>query len=453
MMAKAKTTFFCQNCGTQHAKWMGQCSACNEWNTIVEEVIQKEVAREWKQTNAAKIIAKPLKIEEIQLNAEERIPTKNKELDTVLGGGLVKGSVTLLGGEPGIGKSTLILQISLAIPDKVLYVSGEESQSQIKMRAERIQKNASNCLILTETNTQQIFKNIEKVKPQVLVIDSIQTLHTNAIDASPGSISQIRETTAELIKFAKETGTPVLLIGHINKEGQIAGPKILEHMVDVVLQFEGDRNHTYRILRSQKNRFGSTAELGIYEMLSDGLREVSNPSEILISKKDADLSGTAISSTLEGIRPLMIEVQALVSTAVYGTPQRTTTGYNLKRLHMVLAVLEKRAGFKLAAKDVFLNITGGISIDDPAIDLAVVASILSSNQDIAISPNVCFAAEIGLAGEIRPVSKIDQRILEAKKLGYKTFVASKYNKITLKESGIKLILVGKIEEVFATLFA
>jgi len=453
MMAKAKTTFFCQNCGTQHAKWMGQCSACNEWNTIVEEVIQKEVAREWKQTNAAKIIAKPLKIEEIQLNAEERIPTKNKELDTVLGGGLVKGSVTLLGGEPGIGKSTLILQISLAIPDKVLYVSGEESQSQIKMRAERIQKNASNCLILTETNTQQIFKNIEKVKPQVLVIDSIQTLHTSAIDASPGSISQIRETTAELIKFAKETGTPVLLIGHINKEGQIAGPKILEHMVDVVLQFEGDRNHTYRILRSQKNRFGSTAELGIYEMLSDGLREVSNPSEILISKKDADLSGTAISSTLEGIRPLMIEVQALVSTAVYGTPQRTTTGYNLKRLHMVLAVLEKRAGFKLAAKDVFLNITGGISIDDPAIDLAVVASILSSNQDIAISPNVCFAAEIGLAGEIRPVSKIDQRILEAKKLGYKTFVASKYNKITLKESGIKLILVGKIEEVFATLFA
>ena len=453
MMAKAKTTFFCQNCGTQHAKWMGQCSACNEWNTIVEEVIQKEVAREWKQSNAAKTISKPLKIEEIQLNAEERIPTKNKELDTVLGGGLVKGSVTLLGGEPGIGKSTLILQISLAIPDKVLYVSGEESQSQIKMRAERIQKNASNCLILTETNTQQIFKNIEKVQPQVLVIDSIQTLHTNAIDASPGSISQIRETTAELIKFAKETGTPVLLIGHINKEGQIAGPKILEHMVDVVLQFEGDRNHTYRILRSQKNRFGSTAELGIYEMLSDGLREVSNPSEILISKKDADLSGTAISSTLEGIRPLMIEVQALVSSAVYGTPQRTTTGYNLKRLHMVLAVLEKRAGFKLAAKDVFLNITGGISIDDPAIDLAVVASILSSNQDIAISPNVCFAAEIGLAGEIRPVSKIDQRILEAKKLGYKTFVASKYNKITLKESDIKLILVGKIEEVFATLFA
>ena len=452
-MAKAKTTFFCQNCGTQHAKWMGQCNACNEWNTIVEEVVQKEVARAWKQSNTAKTISKPLKIEEIQLNAEERIPTQNNELDTVLGGGLVKGSVTLLGGEPGIGKSTLILQVALAIPHKVLYVSGEESQSQIKMRAERIQKNASNSLILTATNTQEIFKNIEQTIPEILVIDSIQTLHTNAIEASPGSISQIRETTAELIKFAKETGTPVLLIGHINKEGQIAGPKILEHMVDVVLQFEGDRNHTYRILRSQKNRFGSTAELGIYEMFSNGLREVSNPSEILISKKDADLSGTAIASTLEGVRPLMIEVQALVSTAVYGTPQRTTTGYNLKRLHMVLAVLEKRAGFKLAAKDVFLNITGGISIDDPAIDLAVVASILSSNQDIAISPNVCFAAEIGLAGEIRPVSKIDQRISEAKKLGYKTFVASKYNKITVKEDGIKLILVGKIEEVFATLFA
>ena len=452
-MAKAKTTFFCQNCGTQHAKWMGQCNACNEWNTIVEEVVQKEVAREWKQSNAAKTISKPLKIEDIQLNAEERIPTKNKELDTVLGGGLVKGSVTLLGGEPGIGKSTLILQVALAISHKVLYVSGEESQSQIKMRAERIQKNSSNCLILTATNTQEIFKNIENTAPQILVIDSIQTLHTNAIEASPGSISQIRETTAELIKFAKETGTPVLLIGHINKEGQIAGPKILEHMVDVVLQFEGDRNHTYRILRSQKNRFGSTAELGIYEMFSSGLREVSNPSEILISKKDDDLSGTAIASTLEGVRPLMIEVQALVSSAVYGTPQRTTTGYNLKRLHMVLAVLEKRAGFKLAAKDVFLNITGGISIDDPAIDLAVVASILSSNQDIAISPNVCFAAEIGLAGEIRPVSKIDQRISEAKKLGYKTFVASKYNKITVREDGIKLILVGKIEEIFATLFA
>ncbi|WP_435260790.1 DNA repair protein RadA [Tenacibaculum sp. nBUS_03] len=453
-MAKTKTTFFCQNCGTQHAQWVGQCNICKQWNTIVEEVLQKEEKRTWKTAdNTQRRVSKPLRVEEIQLNPEERFGTKNKELDTVLGGGLVKGAVVLLGGEPGIGKSTLLLQIALQIPQKVLYVSGEESQSQIKMRAERLDIKNSNCLILTETKTQQIFKNIEEVQPDVLVIDSIQTLHTNSIEASPGSISQIRETSAELIKFAKETATPVLLIGHINKEGHIAGPKILEHMVDVVLQFEGDRNHTYRILRSQKNRFGSTAELGIYEMLSTGLREVSNPSEILISKKDADLSGTAIASTLEGVRPLMIEIQALVSTAVYGTPQRSTTGYNLKRLNMILAVLEKRAGFKLGAKDVFLNITGGIQVDDPAIDLAVVAAILSSNQDLAINPNVCFAAEVGLAGEIRPVSKIDQRIIEAEKLGYKTFVASKYNKITLKKHAIKLVLVGKIEEAFATLFA
>jgi DNA repair protein RadA/Sms len=453
-MAKTKTTFFCQNCGTQHAKWVGQCGACKEWNTIVEEVIQKEEKRSWKQKPSAKQVIKPLRVNEIQLNPEERVVTNNNELDTVLGGGLVKGSIILLGGEPGIGKSTLLLQVALKIKQKVLYVSGEESQSQIKMRAERLEEASnSNCLILTETNTQQIFKHIEKEAPYVLVIDSIQTLHTNSIEASPGSISQIRETAAELIKFAKETATPVLLIGHINKEGHIAGPKILEHMVDVVLQFEGDRNHTYRILRSQKNRFGSTSELGIYEMLSTGLREVLNPSEILISKKDADLSGTAIASTLEGVRPLMIEVQALVSTAVYGTPQRSTTGYNLKRLHMILAVLEKRAGFKLGAKDVFLNITGGIHVDDPAIDLAVVAAILSSNQDIAINPNVCFAAEVGLAGEIRPVSKIEQRILEAEKLGYKTFVASKYNKVTTKNPTIKLVLVGKIEEAFATLFA
>ena len=452
-MAKVKTSFFCQNCGAQTPKWTGQCSTCNEWNTIVEEVIQKEDKRRGKQSTSLKQKAKPLRIDEIQLNPEERIKTNNNELDTVLGGGLVKGSVTLLGGEPGIGKSTLLLQVALSISQKVLYVSGEESQSQIKMRAERIDVSTSNCLILTETNTQQIFKNIEEVQPEFLIIDSIQTLHTESIDATPGSISQIRETTAELIKFAKETATPILLIGHINKEGQIAGPKMLVHMVDVVLQFEGDRNHTYRILRAQKNRFGSTAELGIYEMLSDGLREISNPSEILISKKDADLSGTAIASTLEGIRPLMIEIQALVSTAVYGTPQRSTTGYNLKRLHMILAVLEKRAGFKLGAKDVFLNVTGGIHVDDPAIDLAVVASILSSNEDIAISPQVCFAAEVGLAGEIRPVSKIDQRISEAEKLGYTKFVASKYNKITTKNRKIQLILVGKVEEAFATLFA
>ena len=435
-------------------QWVGQCTACKQWNTIVEEVVQKEEKRSWKGSSYTQQRGStPLRVKEIQLHAEERIFTKNQELDTVLGGGLVKGAVVLLGGEPGIGKSTLLLQIALQIPQKVLYVSGEESQSQIKMRAERLNAGTSNCLILTETNTQQLFKNIEHVQPEVLMIDSIQTLHTNTIEASPGSISQIRETSAELIKFAKETAIPVLLIGHINKEGHIAGPKILEHMVDVVLQFEGDRNHTYRMLRSQKNRFGSTAELGIYEMLFNGLREVSNPSEILISKKDADLSGTAIASTLEGIRPLMIEIQALVSTAVYGTPQRTTTGYNLKRLHMILAVLEKRAGFKLGAKDVFLNITGGIQVDDPAIDLAVVAAILSSNQDIAISPDICFAAEVGLAGEIRPVSKIEQRIIEAEKLGYKTFVTSKYNKIPPTKYAIQLLLVSKIEEAFATLFA
>ncbi len=451
-MAKTKTSFFCQNCGTQYAKWVGKCTACNEWNTIVEEVIQKEEKRNWKQTTPTKRVSKALKINDIAINEEDRIDTKNNELNRVLGGGLVKGSMTLLGGEPGIGKSTLLLQVALSIHKKVLYVSGEESQSQIKMRAERLHDENSDCLILTETKTQHIFKTIEEVIPDVVVIDSIQTLHTESIEASPGSISQIRETTAELIKFAKETSTPVVLIGHITKEGAIAGPKILEHMVDVVLQFEGDRNHTYRILRAQKNRFGSTAELGIYEMQSMGLREVENPSEILISEKDESLSGTAIAATLEGMRPLMIEVQALVSTAVYGTPQRSATGYNIKRLNMILAVLEKRAGFRLGAKDVFLNIAGGISVDDPAIDLAVVASILSSNEDEAIAQDTCFAAEVGLAGEIRPVNRIDQRILEAEKLGFSTIIVSKFNKISNSNYTIKVVLVSKIEEVYQQLF-
>ncbi|MCF6347415.1 MAG: DNA repair protein RadA [Flavobacteriaceae bacterium] len=451
-MAKTKTTFFCQNCGTQYAKWVGKCSACNEWNTIVEEVIQKDNMRNWKQTATIKRVSKALNIDKITINEEDRINTKNNEFNRVLGGGLVKGSMTLLGGEPGIGKSTLLLQIALGIDKKVLYVSGEESQSQIKMRAERLSENHSNCLILTETKTQNIFKSIEEVHPDVVVIDSIQTLHTDYIEASPGSISQIRETTAELIKFAKETATPVVLIGHITKEGTIAGPKILEHMVDVVLQFEGDRNHTYRILRAQKNRFGSTAELGIYEMQNTGLREVENPSEILISEKDESLSGTAIGATLEGMRPLMIEVQALVSTAVYGTPQRSVTGYNIKRLHMILAVLEKRAGFRLGAKDVFLNIAGGITVDDPAIDLAVVAAILSSNEDVAVPQDTCFAAEVGLAGEIRPVNRVDQRILEAEKLGFSTIIISKFNKIASKNYKINIVLVSKIEEVFQRLF-
>ncbi|MFB0938115.1 MAG: DNA repair protein RadA [Urechidicola sp.] len=451
-MAKTKTTFFCQNCGSQYAKWIGKCTSCNEWNTIVGEIVQKEEKRAWKQTTSVKKVSKALKIANIVLNEEDRIQTMNNEFDRVLGGGLVKGSVLLLGGEPGIGKSTLLLQIALSINKKVLYVSGEESQSQIKMRAERLSSINSECLILTETKTQNIFRSIEETNPEILVIDSIQTLHTENIDASPGSISQIRETAAELIKFAKETNTPVILIGHITKDGNIAGPKILEHMVDVVLQFEGDRNHTYRIVRAQKNRFGSTSELGIYEMQSVGLREVDNPSEILISQKDESLSGTAIAATLEGMRPLMIEVQALVSTAVYGTPQRSATGYDLKRLNMLLAVLEKRAGFKLGAKDVFLNITGGIKVDDPAIDLAVISAILSSNEDDAIPQDYCFAAEIGLSGEIRPVNRIEQRILEAEKLGFKKIFVSKFNKFSKKNYSIEVVLVSKVEEVFNELF-
>ncbi len=448
-MAKLKTTFFCQNCGNQYAKWQGQCTACKEWNTIVEEVVQKAEKSDWKLANStsSKRVSKPLRIDEIDSTQESRMSTFDAEFNRVLGGGIVPGSLILLGGEPGIGKSTLILQISLELPYKTLYVSGEESQKQIKMRAERINPKHNNCFILTETKTQNIFKQIEALEPDFVVIDSIQTLHSDYIESSPGSISQIRECTTELIKFAKETGTPVLLIGHITKDGHIAGPKILEHMVDTVLQFEGDRNHVFRILRANKNRFGSTNELGIYEMQGSGLREVSNPSEILISKKDDELSGNAIAATLEGMRPLMIEVQALVSTAVYGTPQRSATGFNAKRLNMLLAVLEKRAGFKLGAKDVFLNITGGITVDDPAIDLAVVAAILSSNEDEALQKDFCFAAEVGLSGEIRPVQRVEQRILEAEKLGFSTIFVSKYNKISLKNTVIKIQLISKIEDL------
>ena len=452
-MSKIKTSFFCQNCGTQYSRWQGQCNSCKEWNTIVEEIIQKEEKTAWKtETSSVKKATKPLLIKEIDATQEVRMDTTDSELNRVLGGGIVPGSLTLLGGEPGIGKSTLLLQISLKLPYKTLYVSGEESQKQIKMRAERINPNSDRCYILTETKTQNIFKQIQEIEPEIVIIDSIQTLHTDFIESSAGSISQIRETTAELIKFAKETNVPVILIGHITKDGTIAGPKILEHMVDTVLQFEGDRNHVYRILRSLKNRFGSTAELGIYEMLGSGLREVSNPSEILISHNNEELSGTAIASTLEGMRPLMIEIQALVSTAVYGTPQRSTTGYNAKRLNMILAVLEKRAGFRLGAKDVFLNITGGISVDDPAIDLAVVAAILSSNEDISIDKGFCFAGEVGLSGEIRPVNRVDQRIQEAEKLGFSTIFVSKYNKISIKNPLIAIKLVAKIEDVASELF-
>ncbi|WP_177731238.1 MULTISPECIES: DNA repair protein RadA [Flavobacterium] len=453
MAIKLKTSFFCQSCGTQYSKWQGQCNACKEWNTIVEEIIQKEEKTAWKASSTeVKRASKPLKIKEIDSAEEVRMDTTDGELNRVLGGGLVPGSLTLLGGEPGIGKSTLLLQISLKLPYKTLYVSGEESQKQIKMRAERITTNSDNCYILTETKTQNIFKQIEAIEPEIVIIDSIQTLHTDYIESSAGSISQIRECTAELIKYAKETNVPVILIGHITKDGNIAGPKILEHMVDTVLQFEGDRNHIYRILRSLKNRFGSTAELGIYEMQGSGLREVANPSEILISHKEEELSGTAIATTLEGMRPLMIEIQALVSTAVYGTPQRSTTGYNAKRLNMILAVLEKRAGFRLGAKDVFLNVTGGISVDDPAIDLAVVAAILSSNEDIPVGKDFCFAGEVGLSGEIRPVNRVDQRIQEAEKLGFATIFVSKYNKVTLKNTIINVKLVSKIEDVVSELF-
>ncbi len=453
-MAKVKTTFFCQNCGTQFSKWQGQCTSCKEWNTIVEEVVQKPEKNDWKlpSSNTTKRVSKPLKLNQIDDSKEARLDTKDAEFNRVLGGGIVPGSLTLLGGEPGIGKSTLLLQISLHLPYKTLYVSGEESQKQIKMRAQRIYPDNDSCYILTETKTQNIFKQIESVNPDIVIVDSIQTLHSDYVESSSGSISQIKECTTELIKFAKETNTPVIIIGHITKDGQIAGPKILEHMVDTVLQFEGDRNHVFRILRANKNRFGSTNEIGIYEMQGSGLREVSNPSEILISKKDNDLSGNAVAATLEGMRPLMIEVQALVSTAVYGMPQRSATGFNAKRLNMLLAVLEKRAGFRLGAKDVFLNITGGINVDDPAIDLAVVAAILSSNEDDALQTNFCFAAEVGLSGEIRPVQRVEQRILEAEKLGFSTIFVSKFNKITIQPKGIKIQLISNIEDLVSILF-
>ncbi len=449
---KVKTAYFCQSCGTQHPKWQGQCTICKEWNTVVEEVIQKEPVKIWAKSDSKKKV-KALKVADISIEKEQRIPTYNQELDRVLGGGIVPGAIILLGGEPGIGKSTLMLQLALSLKNcKTLYVSGEESDKQIKMRAERLGEGESDCYILTETATQNIFTHINAIEPDLVVIDSIQTLHTQAIESSPGSISQIRETAAELLRFAKETETPVILIGHITKDGNIAGPKILEHMVDVVLQFEGDRNHVYRILRAQKNRFGSTAELGIYEMVSQGLKEVHNPSEILISQKDEALSGSAISATIEGLRPMLIEVQALVSSAVYGTPQRSATGFDLRRLNMLLAVLEKRCGFRLGAKDVFLNITGGIKVDDPSIDLCVVAAILSSNEDVAISDKICFAGEVGLSGEIRPANRIEQRILEAEKLGFEQIFISRYNKVEKGKFAIKVMEFGKVEEIYQTLF-
>ncbi|MGV3589434.1 MAG: DNA repair protein RadA [Adhaeribacter sp.] len=457
-MAKLKTSYFCQNCGAQSAKWIGRCPACGEWNTYVEEVLQREdvaTAGSWKSSSSLQVAAKPRPIADISYQEESRIQTIDGELNRVLGGGIVPGSMVLIGGEPGIGKSTLMLQIALSLKNnRVLYISGEESDQQIKMRAERLGAKHPNCFILTETGTQNIFKQIEQLQPDVLIVDSIQTLHSSFIESGAGSISQVRECTAELLKYAKESGTPVFLIGHITKEGNLAGPKILEHMVDTVLQFEGDRHMTYRILRTTKNRFGSTSELGIYEMQGTGLREVSNPSEILLSQREENFSGITIGATLEGNRPLLIEVQSLVSPATYGTPQRSSTGFDAKRLNMLLAVLEKRGGFKLGTQDVFLNIAGGLKIEDPAIDLAVCASILSSFEDIAVPNTTCFAAEVGLSGEIRAVNRVDQRIAESEKLGFTEIYISKFNVrgLDLKRYGIKVHAVSKLDEVISGLF-
>ena len=450
-MSKKNSIFFCQNCGASSSKWLGKCPSCGQWNTFVEERTSKKESKKdgyvSNKTNTPKLL------NEISYSSENRIVTRDNELNRVLGGGIVPGSLILLGGDPGIGKSTLLLQFALSSKSKkILYVSGEESEKQIKMRAERINKNSEHCYILTETSTNNIFQEIEKIQPDILIIDSIQTIHTSYLESAPGSVSQIRECTSELIKFAKETSTAVLLIGHINKDGAIAGPKVLEHMVDTVLQFEGDRNHVYRILRTIKNRFGSASELGVYEMSGNGLRQVTNPSEILITERDENTSGVAIAGTIEGVRPLLVEIQSLVSSAVYGTPQRSTTGFDTRRMNMLLAVLEKRCGFRLGAKDVFLNITGGIKIDDTAIDLAVVCSILSSDQDVSLDNQICFAGEIGLSGEIRAVNRIDQRISEAEKLGYKKIIISKYNKFNSKGFNIEIVKFGKIEEVFRLLF-
>ncbi len=453
-MAKIKTSFFCQNCGAQSAKWQGKCPSCGEWNTFVEEVIHREeTKRGYRMPDGG--ARKPVRISDVTVDNQKRLDLQDQELNRVLGGGLVPGSVVLIGGEPGIGKSTLMLQVALQCEGlKVLYISGEESEQQIRMRSERIGMKQDNCYILTETSTQMIFPFLEELKPGLVVVDSIQTLTTQVIESTAGSISQIRECTAELQKYSKITNIPVILIGHITKDGTLAGPKILEHMVDTVLQFEGDRNYGYRIIRAVKNRFGSTSELGIYEMNDRGLRQVSNPSEILLSHRDEPTSGIAIAATIEGLRPMLIETQALVSSAAYGTPQRSSTGFDARRLNMLLAVLEKRSGFRLGVKDVFLNIAGGIRVDDPAIDLAVVAAVLSSNEDKPIDSKFCFAAEVGLSGEIRPVSRIEPRILEAEKLGFEQIYVSHYNLkgIDSKKFKIKVRTVKKIEDLWVALF-
>lgn len=456
-MAKAKTTFFCQQCGHESPKWLGKCPSCGTWNSFVEELIQKEeiTKTEWRQETKSER-NKARSIKEVEAVNEIRITTHDQELNRVLGGGMVPGSLILIGGEPGIGKSTLMLQLALTLKGaKVLYVSGEESDQQIKMRAERLSSSGNDsCYILTETNTRNIFLSIESLQPDLVIVDSIQTLNSSLLDSVSGSIAQVRQCAAELMKFAKETNTPVFLVGHITKDGMLAGPKVLEHMVDTVLQFEGDRHLAYRILRTTKNRFGSTSEIGIYEMLGSGLREVSNPSEILISQKDGQVSGATIGATLEGNRPLLIEIQSLVSPASYGTPQRTSTGFDPKRLNMLLAVLEKRCGFRLGVQDVFVNMAGGIKVEDPAVDLAVCVSIVSSFEELPVSDKVCFAAEVGLGGELRAVNRVDQRISEAEKLGFTEIYVSRYSQrsLDLNKTKIKVKAFGKLTEVFQDLF-
>jgi DNA repair protein RadA/Sms len=457
-MAKVKSAFFCSNCGYESAKWVGKCPSCGTWNTFVEEVISKPSLKKengWDDYNEETKSTRTIALHTIKSSEQVRLTTTDAELNRVLGGGIVPGSIVLIAGEPGIGKSTLFLQNGLQLKEKtVLYISGEESEQQIKMRADRLNIQNDNFYLLTETVTQTIFQEIKKLKPHLVIVDSIQTIQSPYIDSSPGSISQIRESAAEFQRFAKETNTPVFLIGHITKDGSIAGPKILEHMVDTVLQFEGDRHYAYRILRTIKNRFGSTSELGIYEMTGAGMRVVSNPSEILMTQKEDSLSGIAIAATIEGMRPLLIEVQALVTQSVYGTPQRTVSGFDLRRLQLLLAVLEKKGGFHFGVKDVFLNIAGGLKVEDPSIDLAVLCALLSSYEDVPLPPHVCFAGEVGLSGEVRAVHRVEQRIAEAEKLGFEKIIVSKYGQKSIAKSAhnIEVIPMGRVEEVYQYLF-
>lgn len=457
-MSKIKTAFFCSNCGYESTKWIGKCPSCNQWNTFSEEIIQSGDAKEkttWDDYSDKKRTSKSIALNEISYQEEKRLVTTDAELNRVLGGGIVAGSLVLVAGEPGIGKSTLFLQNGLLLKNiRVLYISGEESEQQIKMRADRLNISNENFYLLTETDTNIIFKEIKKLKPELVIVDSIQTLQSNLIESAAGTVSQIRECAAAFQRFAKETNTPVFLIGHITKDGSIAGPKILEHMVDTVLQFEGDRHYAYRILRTLKNRFGSTSELGIYEMGGTGMRVVTNPSEILIAQREDVLSGSGIAAALEGMRPLLIEVQALVTPSVYGTPQRTVTGFDLRRLQLLLAVLEKRGGFQFGLKDVFVNIAGGIKIEDPSIDLAVICALLSSYEDNPLPKNICFAGEVGLNGEIRAVNRIEQRIAEAQKLGFEKIIVSKFNKKSFdaKAFQIQIIALSRVDEVYQQLF-